>query len=358
MKKIIVLLAIASANLLSLKAEDQVSTLEGDGISKKWELRLDLGAESSMRKGYVFDHLTDGGALFELGVGYNFTSNWYAGLSSGYFYKAGESAVIEANENLPILANLTYRWNFAQKWSAFLDGKAGYLYSVKSDRNFSDGVSYEYPNAMFYNLMPGLIYRMLPNVDLKFSLGWGYFMTEDDEDRGDYVRSNNTMVAKIGMNFRKAPKMVVRTTPVEEPVVEPVVEEPVKEQDPAPVQIVETTTTEQKALGEREVVIFYDIRLHNILPDKDELLQEMAEFVKTHKTTHIVLKSYADKGTGNYKLNQMYSRNRMEEVRKHLIEKYGIPADQIDASYYGDTVQPFEENDKNRCSIITVKEVE
>lgn len=48
----------------------------------------------------------------------------------------------------------------------------------------------------------------------------------------------------------------------------------------------------------------------------------------------------------------------MNEVRKHLIEQYGINPDQIDASYYGDTVQPFEENDKNRCSIITVKEVE
>lgn len=355
MKKIIVLLAIASANLLSLKAEDQVSTIEGDGIAKKWELRLDLGAESSMRKGYVFDHLTDGGALFELGVGYNFTSNWYAGLSSGYFYKAGESAVIEANESLPILANLTYRWNFAKKWSAFIDGKAGYLYSIKSDRAFSDGNSYEYPNAMFFNLMPGIIYRMLPNVDLKFSLGWGYFMTEDDEMRGDYIRSNNTMVAKIGMNFRKASKTEIRTT-ILEPADTVILHDTIYV--PQPVTIVETTTPELKSLGEREVVIFYNIRKHNILPEKDNLLMEMALFTRTHKTSKIILKSYADKGTGNYQLNQMYSRNRMNEVRKHLIEKYGINPDQIESSYYGDTVQPFEENDKNRCSIITVKEIE
>lgn len=353
MKKLITLLAVALIGVLSVKAEETAKEFEGDGIAKKWELRVDAGIESSLGGGVaLFD--VDGGALFELGVGYNLTSNWYLGLVSGYFYKAGKSQDIDANNTIPVLANLTYRWNLGKKWSIFADGRAGYLFSVKGDLNFQNAKSYDYPNVTFLNLMPGVIYRVKPNIDLKLSFGYGYFLTNDDEDEGDYMHSGNTLVAKVGMNFRKAPKPIVRVTPIEEPVVE----EPLKEPEPEPVKVVETTTEEQRQLGEREVVIFYTKRMHNILPDKDQLLQEMAEFVKTHKTSKIVLKSYADKGTGNYQLNQMYSRNRMEEVRKHLIENYGIAPEQIDASYYGDTVQPFPENDMNRCSIITVKEIE
>ena len=355
MKKTIALLAVALMSLLSAKAEDTVQEFEGDGIAKKWELRLDAGIESSLGGGVaLFD--TDGGALFELGVGYNLTSNWYLGLVSGYFYKAGKSQDIDANNTIPVLANLTYRWNLGNKWSIFADGRAGYLFSVKGDLNFQNAKSYDYPNVTFLNLMPGVIYRVKPNIDLKLSFGYGYFLTNDDEVQGDYMHSGNSLVAKVGMNFRKAPKPIVRVTPVEEPVVEEPVKEP--EPKPEPVKVVETTTAEQRQLGERQVVIFYTLRMHNILPEKDLLLMEMAEFVKTHKTSKIVLKSYADRGTGNFLVNQQYSRERMEEVRKHLIEYYGIAPGQIDASYYGDTVQPFPENDMNRCSIITVKEIE
>lgn len=353
MKRQITLLAVASVCVISVKAEDTVKEFEGDGIVKKWELRLDAGIESSMGGGVaLFD--TDGGALFELGVGYNLTSNWYLGIVSGYFYKAGQSQDVDANNTIPVLANLTYRWNLGNKWSIFADGRAGYLFSVKGDLNLKNAKSYDYPNVTFLNLMPGVIYRVKPNIDLKLSFGYGYFLTNDDEDEGDYMHSGNTLVAKVGMNFRKAPKPIVRVTPIEEPVVE----EPVKEPEPEPVKVVETTTEVHRQLGERQVVIFYTKRMHNILPEKDLLLQEMAEFVKTHKTSKIVLKSYADKNTGNYEVNQTYSRERMEEVYKHLIEYYGIAPEQIEASYYGDTVQPFEVNDMNRCSIITVKEIE
>lgn len=353
MKRILSLLFVAFMCVLSVKAEDTVKEFEGDGIAKKWELRLDAGIESSLGGGVaLFDR--DGGALFELGLGYNLSSNWYLGVVSGFFYKVGRSEDIDANNTIPVLANLTYRWNLGKKWSIFADGRAGYLFSVKGVENFSGGKSYDYPNVTFLNVMPGVIYRVKPNIDLKLSFGYGYFLTNDDEAEGDYMHSGNTLVAKVGMNFRKAPKPIVRVTPIEEPVVE----EPVKEPEPEPVKVVETTTEVHRQLGERQVVIFYTKRMHNILPEKDLLLQEMAEFVKTHKTSKIVLKSYADKNTGNYEVNQTYSRERMEEVYKHLIEYYGIAPEQIEASYYGDTIQPFEVNDMNRCSIITVKEIE
>ena len=48
------------------------------------------------------------------------------------------------------------------------------------------------------------------------------------------------------------------------------------------------------------------------------------------------------------------SKARVESVQKKLI-KLGLPADRITSNYYGDTEQPFAENDKNRAIICTVK---
>ena len=49
-----------------------------------------------------------------------------------------------------------------------------------------------------------------------------------------------------------------------------------------------------------------------------------------------------------------YSQQRVDNVVNSLKSK-GIPANQIESKAYGDTVQPFAENDKNRCVIIEGK---
>jgi outer membrane protein OmpA-like peptidoglycan-associated protein len=46
-----------------------------------------------------------------------------------------------------------------------------------------------------------------------------------------------------------------------------------------------------------------------------------------------------------------YAKQRAEKVAKALQEK-GIAASRMDVSSYGDTVQPFSENDRNRCVIV------
>ena len=62
--------------------------------------------------------------------------------------------------------------------------------------------------------------------------------------------------------------------------------------------------------------------------------------------------SYADRGTGNPKINMEYSQQRSEKAVNALVAA-GVSRDIITAKYFGDTVQPFDENDKNRVSIIT-----
>lgn len=97
--------------------------------------------------------------------------------------------------------------------------------------------------------------------------------------------------------------------------------------------------------------IYYKITLTE--PEPKSKIEEIVKFIKENKNCKIVVTGYADKGTGNPKLNMGYSKNRAEKVTKALVEA-GISASTITTSYKGDTVQPFAENDLNRVAITVV----
>ena len=61
---------------------------------------------------------------------------------------------------------------------------------------------------------------------------------------------------------------------------------------------------------------------------------------------------YADKGTGNAALNVKYAKQRADQYKKELVDSYGADASRIITDSKGDKVQPFAENDKNRCVIV------
>ena len=80
-------------------------------------------------------------------------------------------------------------------------------------------------------------------------------------------------------------------------------------------------------------------------------LKAIGEFLKDHRECKVDVKSYADKGTGNPPYNKKLAAQRAEKAVKALVDA-GVPKSSITSSSYGDTVQPFSENDKNRVSII------
>ena len=95
--------------------------------------------------------------------------------------------------------------------------------------------------------------------------------------------------------------------------------------------------------------VFYGIRESNF--KADEQLKLIGAFLKDHRDCKIDVKSYADVGTGNPKINMEYSKQRCEKAVKALTDA-GVPASAITSKYFGDTQQPFADNDKNRVSII------
>lgn len=99
--------------------------------------------------------------------------------------------------------------------------------------------------------------------------------------------------------------------------------------------------------------IFFAIRESDV-ESTDAQIAAVAEFLKGVKNGEVTITSYADKGTGNPKLNMGYSQQRAEKTRQALIEKGVDPSMIKSTEWKGDTVQPYpEDNDKNRVSIIT-----
>lgn len=103
------------------------------------------------------------------------------------------------------------------------------------------------------------------------------------------------------------------------------------------------------------LVFFYNIRVVNFDQEDDAKLQELVNYVKNGKVNMIYIKGYADKGTGNPYVNRKYAKQRAENIKKALVNKYGIDSKLIECLSYGDTVQPYAENDKNRCATIFVE---
>ena len=101
--------------------------------------------------------------------------------------------------------------------------------------------------------------------------------------------------------------------------------------------------------GKATWTVFYKIRESDF--EADEQLAAIGAFLKDHRECKVDIKSYADVQTGNPKINMEYSKQRCEKAVKALTDA-GVPASAITSAYFGDTVQPFAENDNNRVSII------
>ena len=97
--------------------------------------------------------------------------------------------------------------------------------------------------------------------------------------------------------------------------------------------------------------VFFTINSYTISDNEMRKVEEIAEYLKKYPEAKVVVSGYADKGTGNARINARLAAQRADIVVKTLKEQFGIDESRITYDSYGDKVQPFEENDLNRVSI-------
>ena len=201
-------------------------------------------------------------------------------------------------------------------------------------------------NRLSHNLRAGLRLETNQSKPLGLSLEVNANSIDDRFNSKVNDADDWQFTAMLGLSYRfayKGKKHVPVTRQVEETYW---VDEPVKRT----VTKKEPYTVEKPVKLHKEV--FYDIRVSDNV-DPSVIQREVADFMKKNPESKVYIVGYADKGTGNARLNKMYAERRAETFKKDLVEKHGVNADNIIIDSKGDTVQPFpDNNDKNRCVII------
>ena len=149
---------------------------------------------------------------------------------------------------------------------------------------------------------------------------------------------------KIALGNTYTTRTVTEQPRVIERVVEKVVEKPVyieKKEDPKP-------DVDEKEPLRRD--IFFTINSTTITDKENVKVQDVVAYMKKYPQAKVTITGYADKGTGNARINARLGKNRAKTVVDALV-KAGIDASRITSDSKGDTVQPFAENDMNRVSI-------
>lgn len=112
-------------------------------------------------------------------------------------------------------------------------------------------------------------------------------------------------------------------------------------------------TTYVDRMVEREELrrdIFFLIRGSVISDEEMHKVDEVVAYMQKYPRATVTVTGYADKGTGNAKLNVGYAQKRADVVAETLKQR-GVPANRIIVDAKGDTEQPYAENDKNRVTI-------
>ena len=188
------------------------------------------------------------------------------------------------------------------------------------------------------------------NISKHFSVGVEVDVNSlDDRFNSKFRNSDDWMLtAQLSLTYKFGYKKPTKVTAA--PVVAPAIfnndkSDVDKEGAKQAIAIVSEPTNE---------TLFYLIRETDLNADKQAVIAKVADWCKRNPEKTVTIDGYADKGTGNPKVNKEYAQERAEKAAKAL-QNLGVPASQIKVDSHGDTIQPFAENDKNRCVIIVGK---
>lgn len=101
--------------------------------------------------------------------------------------------------------------------------------------------------------------------------------------------------------------------------------------------------------------VFFRINKYVIDQSEWAKIELAVSYLNEHPNATCVVTGYADKKTGNSRINLKLSEQRSNAVAKAMETKYGINKSRLSVNWKGDGLQPFElENDKNRAVLFLI----
>ena len=266
--------------------------------------------------------------------------------------------------DLDLMLNLSnlFNKNYDRLLNVILLGGVGLNYAWDNDELKALNLpAYKAPlawdkNRLSHNLRAGLRLETNMQKPLGLSLEVNANSLDDRFNSKTNDQDDWMFTAMLGVSYRFGHKAAKKDfTPavvtMKKEVPAPATATAVMEEVPVVKKVMERRPVVSKEKVNLHKEVFYAIRLS----DNDNhtaTLKEVAQFMKDNPDSKIKVVGYADKGTGNAKLNVMYAKRRAEQFKADLVKNYGCNAANIIIDSKCDTVQPFAENDKNRCVIV------
>lgn len=360
MKKLFIAM-LAFVGLSATMVAQETKTVPTDTVvtyefRPHWYLRAGGGVGYTVGEAKVADLFSPAAAL---NVGYQFAPSWSARLSLGGWEGRGgvvspAPALFKYNyvqgnvDALLNLSNLFGGYKYDRTWNWYALAGVGAIYGFGNDQAVELGKT----TTMHYLWDDQIILpagRVGAGVDIFFNDYVGLNLEVNaniTSDRFNSKRAYNVdwqfnalagVIVRLGKGYTKNEE-IIYTTIKEEP--KPVV---VKE-TPKPVVVAKP---EVKPMTQN---IFFDLNKSVVREDQQGKVEELVAYLSKYPETKVTITGYADKQTGNAKINARLGEERAAAVAEAL-KAAGIAADRIVAVAKGDTEQPFSVNDENRVAV-------
>jgi hypothetical protein len=173
---------------------------------------------------------------------------------------------------------------------------------------------------------------------------------------GDDKTTEAVINAKLGLTYRFNFRHFVKTPLVDPSVIDALNKElnelrnrpqvvcPPEKICPEPKLAVQPTV--EKAI--ELTPVFFTIDSYAVRDAQLVSVARAAQYLLDNPSAQLEISGYADKNTGNPGYNLKLSEKRANAVVKVLTQKFGIEKSRLTIKPWGDTKQPYSENDKNR----------
>ena len=356
-RNLLVAILTVSSTVAFAQEQRQIKE-EGKTVFKPhWFMQVQAGAAHTVGEADFTDLISPAAAV---NVGYKFAPAFGARLGvSGWQAKAGWVTPSQTYQykylqgNLDIMADLSTLFcgfNPKRVFNAYIFGGAGLNHAFDNDEaNALDTRSHEleYLWQDKQNLIAG---RMGLGCDLRLNDRLAINIEGNANALSDKFNSKkagncdwqfNVLVGlniKLGKSYKKTAPVYYEPEPVvEQPKPQPVVKQP----EPEPVAVVVEPMKQN---------IFFALNSALLQKDQQSKIDAMVAYMEKHPASKVAITGYADKETGNPRINMTLSEKRAKIVADALKAK-GIAADRIVTDFKGDTVQPFRVPEENRVSV-------
>lgn len=342
-------------------AQQQRIKEEGKVVFKPhWFMQVQAGAAYTVGEADFSDLISPAAAI---NVGYKFApalgvrvgaSGWQA--KGGWVTPQQTYALkyLQGNADLMLdLSSLFAKFNPSRVFNAYLFGGVGFNHAFDNDEaNGLDTNAYqmEYLWQDSKNFIAGrfgLGCDLRLNDRLAINIEGNANVLSDKFNSKKADNSDWQFNALVGLSI-KLGKSYTKTAPV---YYEPVpVTVTVEETKPAP--IVEQVEPKETvvAVEAMKQSVFFALNSAVIQDDQLTKIDALVAYLNKYPNTKVGVVGYADKDTGNAKINMKLSQVRADNVAKALQSK-GIAASRILIDAKGDQLQPYAEPRENRVTI-------